>query len=138
MRAWAWRVVGDDAALAAGEADRRHAQLVQRHRQQRHRDPLAAGEQHVQLAARGIGRHLLGQREQLVGGVAHGRDHHHQLVALGARGPSPRAATLRIFSTSATEEPPYFWHDASLMPAPLPLHRAQATEADHLLRPSAC
>ena len=43
-------IVGDDARLAAGEADRVAAELADRHRQQRHRDPLAGGEQHVELA----------------------------------------------------------------------------------------
>ena len=52
-------VVGDDARLAAGEADRVAAQLADGHREQRHRDALAGGEQHVELAPVGIGRTCL-------------------------------------------------------------------------------
>ena len=39
------------------------------------------GEQHVQLAARRQRADLVGQVEQLVGGVAHRGDHHHDVVA---------------------------------------------------------
>ncbi len=44
--------VGDDAGLAAGERDRRHAEVGEGHAQQGHRDALAGGEQHVDLARR--------------------------------------------------------------------------------------
>ena len=73
--------VGDDAGLAAGERPRRLAEVGDRHRQQRHRDPLTRGEQHVELAARRQWRDLLGQVEQLVGGVAHGRHDDADVVA---------------------------------------------------------
>ena len=52
-----------------------------RHREQRHRDPLAGGEQHVELARRRQRRHLLGEVAQLVGGVAHRRDDDDDVVA---------------------------------------------------------
>ena len=52
------------------------AEVGDRHGQQRHRDPLARGEQHVQLAARGQRADLRGQVEEFVGGVAHGGHHH--------------------------------------------------------------
>ena len=65
------RVVGDDAALRAGERDRAYPELVQRHREQRHRDAFAAGEQHVELTARRVGGDLLGQPEQLINNVTH-------------------------------------------------------------------
>ena len=46
--------VGDDADLAAGEADGLDAEVGERHAQQRHGLALAGGEQHVHLAA-GLG-----------------------------------------------------------------------------------
>ena len=75
-------VVGDDAGLAAGEADGIAAQLADRHRQERHRDALAGREQHVELAAGGVGRDLLRRGQQLVGGVAHRGDDDDDVVAL--------------------------------------------------------
>ena len=47
-----WARVGDHAGLRAGERPRLVAELRDRHREQRHRDPLARGEQHVELARR--------------------------------------------------------------------------------------
>ena len=44
------RRVGDDAGLATGEGHGVHPLVGQRHAQQGHRDPLARGQQHVQLA----------------------------------------------------------------------------------------
>ena len=44
------RVVGDDPRLRAGQRDRPVAEVVDRHRAQRARDPLAGGQQHVHLA----------------------------------------------------------------------------------------
>ncbi len=64
-------VVGDDPALAAGERHRARAERLERHREQRHRDPLARGEQHVHLAARRIRAHLMGEIDQLVGRLTH-------------------------------------------------------------------
>ena len=75
------RAVGDDAGLAAGEGPRALAEVGDRHRHQRHRDPLAGGQQHVQLARRRERAHLLGEVAQLVGGVAHGGDHHDDVLA---------------------------------------------------------
>ena len=72
--------VGDDARLGAGEGPRLVAELGDRHRQQRHRDPLTGGEQHVELARRRQRRHLLGEVAQLVGGVPHRRDDDHDVV----------------------------------------------------------
>ena len=73
--------VGDDAGLAAGEGAGLVAEVGDRHGQQRHRDPLAGGEQHVQLAAGGQRADLLGEVDQLVGGVAHRRHDHDDVVA---------------------------------------------------------
>ena len=76
------RGVGAHARLGAGEAPGRDPQLLDGHRQQGHRDALACGEQHVQLALREVaGADLSGQVQQLVGGVTHGRDHDRHLVA---------------------------------------------------------
>ena len=48
------------------------------------RDPLAGGEQHVHLAP-GLGRrHVVGQRDQVVGRLAHRRDHDDDVVAVAA------------------------------------------------------
>ena len=57
---------------------------IDRHAEQRHRDPLARGEQHVHLAA-GRGRSTpRGRAAQVVGGLAHRRDHDHDVVAAAA------------------------------------------------------
>ena len=85
MRALPCDDVGDDAGLAAGERPRLDAEVVDRHRQQRHRDALAGGQEHVELAARRHRRHLLGEVDQLVGGVTHGR-HDHADVVTGLAG----------------------------------------------------
>ena len=86
MRAFDVRVVRDDPGLRAGEADRRHAACVERHRQERHRDALAGREQHVELAARRALGDLSGERQQLVRGLAHRGDDHHHVAAGRARG----------------------------------------------------
>src|SRR5699024_959585 len=54
--------------------------LVQRHRQHRHRDALPRGDQHVHLARRRVRGHLLGEVDQIIGGVAHRGDHDDHLV----------------------------------------------------------
>jgi len=77
--------VGDDSRLAAGEADRGLTEILDRHRQQRHRDPLPGGEQHVHLPAAGAAGDVVGEAHEIVGGLAHGRDHGHDIVALAAR-----------------------------------------------------
>ena len=88
------RRVGDHAGLGAGERLRGVAERGDRHRHQRHRDPLAGGEQHVELARRRQRRHLLGEVAQLVGGVAHRRDDDDDVVArlAGARRCAARRA----------------------------------------------
>ena len=101
------RRVGDHAGLRAGERPRLGAEVGDRHRDQRHRDPLARGEQHVHLARRAARADLLGEVEQLVGGVAHRGDDHDDVVAASWR-PTIRPATRLMRSASATDEPPYF------------------------------
>jgi hypothetical protein len=74
-------LICDDSALTAGEADRGNFELLQSHRQQRHRDALAASEQHVQFATWRISRDLSRQLEQLIGGVSHRTHYDHHLYA---------------------------------------------------------
>ena len=64
--------VGDDPRLRAGQRDRVVAAVVDRHRAERARDPLADREQHVHLPRfRAVGD-LLRHRDQLVGRLATG------------------------------------------------------------------
>ena len=86
--------VGDHAGLAAGEGPGRLAEVRDRHRHQRHRDPLARGEQHVELAGRRQRAHLLGEVAQLVGVVAHRGDHHDDVLAGLLRGDDPLGDAL--------------------------------------------
>ena len=90
--------VGDDARLRAGERHGVVAEVCDRHRAQRRRDALAGREQHVHLARVRPGRHLLGEVDQLVGGVAHRRDDPDDAAA-GHRarppGARPRAGSCR-------------------------------------------
>ncbi len=79
------RGVGDHARLAAGEGAGLEPHRVDRHGQEGHRDALAAGQQHVELARRGDRSDLAGEVEQFVGGVAHRTDRHDDLVS-GATG----------------------------------------------------
>ncbi len=77
-------VVGDDAALAAGEGDGGAVLGRERHAEQRHRDPLADRQQHVELAAGRVGIGAAGQGQQVVGGAAHGADDHDEARAARA------------------------------------------------------
>ena len=78
--------VGDDPGLGPGEAHRVDPEIDDRHAQQRHRDALTGGEQHVHLPAVRILGHIVGQPHQVVRRLPHRRDHHDHLVAL-AMGP---------------------------------------------------
>ena len=73
--------VGDDARLRARERDRRLAAVDDGHAEQRDRDPLARRQEHVHLAGRRAARHVVGQALEVVGGLAHGRDDDHDVVA---------------------------------------------------------
>ena len=73
--------VGDDPGLRSGERHRGHAEVLDRHAQQRHRDALARGEQHVELAAAGVLGDVVGEAHEIVGRLAHRRDHDHDVVA---------------------------------------------------------
>ena len=77
--------VGDDPDLAAGEAHGVDAEVGERHAQQRHRHPLAGGQQHVHLAARQGLRDVVGELDQVVGRLAHRRHGDHDVVAVPLR-----------------------------------------------------
>ena len=79
------RSVGDDSALRPREADCLDAAGVQRHPEQRHRDALARGEQHVHLASAGVARDIVRQPHEIVGRLAHRRHHCNDVVARPAR-----------------------------------------------------
>ena len=73
------RVVGDQPDLPAGEADRLVALGVDRHGHQGDGDLLAGGQELIHFAfgghriAAAILANLLGQFDQVIGGIAHGR-----------------------------------------------------------------
>ena len=88
-------VGGSDARLRPAEADGGVALRAQAHRHQRARAQFAGGEQNVELAPVGVVRHLAGERDELVGGVAHGADDgDHAVPAV----PSPRDARRRVLN----------------------------------------
>ena len=73
--------VGVDVTLPGVEAHHREAQLLDGHRLQRHGHLLATGQEHIQLPAGAVGVDLLRLCNQVVGGVALGREHHDHVVA---------------------------------------------------------
>jgi hypothetical protein len=73
--------VGRDAGLRPGQADRRHPDRVEGHGDERRALVLAGGQQHVELARVRVLGDGGRQPQQLVGRVAHGRDHDHEVVA---------------------------------------------------------
>ena len=79
--------VGDDAGLAAREGGRLDATGTERHAHEGHGDALAGGEQHVEFARRPRRRDVVGQADEVVGELAHGRHHHDDVVS---RRPGPR------------------------------------------------
>ena len=87
---------GDDAGLRAGEGPRLVAVRGDGDGQQRHGDPLAGGEQHVELAAGRVVGDLTGQVEQFVGAVAHRGDHDDDVVAVLLRADDPLGDTLHV------------------------------------------
>ena len=89
MRARAVHRRGEHAGLRAGERPGLVPEVVDRHRQQRHRDALTRGEQHVQLPARRQRADLVGEVEQFVGRVAHRGDDDDDVVAGLAGGDDP-------------------------------------------------
>ncbi len=73
---------GDHAGLRPGERAGLRAEGGNGHRDQRVGDPLARGQQHVHLPRRRRRAHLLGEVEQVIGGVAHRRDDYDDVIAL--------------------------------------------------------
>ena len=73
--------VGGDPGLGAGQADRRHAERVEGHRHEGRALVLAGRQEHVQLARIGVVGDRGGQGQELVGRVAHRRDHDDQVRA---------------------------------------------------------
>ena len=101
------RGVGDHAGLGAGERLRLVAELGDRHRDQRHRDPLARGEQHVELRGGGSGVtcSARSRSSSVVSPMAE--------TTTTTSWPALRVATIRWATrlmpvASATDEPPYF------------------------------
>ena len=76
------RRIGNDAHLTACETHCIAPNVVQRHAQQRHRNPLAGGQQHVHLSALRVARHLACKLYQIVGCLTHGRDHRNNIDSL--------------------------------------------------------
>jgi len=74
--------VGGDAGLRPGQADRRDAQAVERHRQQRRALVLAGRQENVELARVGLVGDGRGKAEELVGRIAH-RRHDYDEIAPG-------------------------------------------------------
>jgi hypothetical protein len=80
------RGVGHDARLRAGQTDRPMPEVVDRHRAQRARHPLAGRQEHVHLARVGLGRDLEGVGDEPVGLLAAGRQDGDDVVPLLALG----------------------------------------------------
>ena len=89
------RRVGDDARLRAGERDRLVPEVVDGHRRERARDALADGDEHVELSRLGVRRHLVRERDEVVGRVAHRREDGDDALALLAGGDDPLGDRLQ-------------------------------------------
>ena len=81
--------VGDDPGLRARVGGGLAAAGVDGDREQGHRDALAGREEHVELARFGEGGDVRGLLEEVVGGLAHGRDDGDHVLALLARAHDP-------------------------------------------------
>ena len=88
--------VGDDPGLRAGERDRLVPEVVDHHRRERARDPLADRDEHVELARVRRGGDLVGEVEQLVGRVPHRGEDADDAVALLARGDEACGDALQL------------------------------------------
>ena len=74
--------VGDDAYLATRETDGVDADSGQSHTHQSHRDAFASGEQHVEFSGWLHRRDIVGEFDQVVGRLTHGRNHDDHIVAV--------------------------------------------------------
>ena len=72
------------------------AHVVDRHRAQRARDPLAGREQHVHLARERALGDLVGAGDEVVGRLAARREHRDDLLAALARGDDPPRGALDV------------------------------------------
>ena len=99
--------VGCDAGLGARERDGRDSEGVQCHRDEGRALVLAGRQKHVQLAWIGVVGDGAGKGQKLVRGIAHRGDDDDKVRAGGAF-TGDRAATRRIRSALATDEPPNF------------------------------
>ena len=98
--------IGDDSRLRAGERDRGVAEVVDRHRGERARDPLPDREQHVELARMRGRRDLVGEVDQVVGRPTHRGQNADDVVPRVARGHQPprdRLQPLRPFDRRPAE-----------------------------------
>ena len=81
---------GQDPHLGASHRHGGHPDGLQGHRQQCDRHLLPGGQQHVHLPLGRVAADGPGQPRELIGGVAHGRHHDHQIVTrLPAGGDAP-------------------------------------------------
>ena len=74
-------VVGDKAHLAAAQADGLLTLAMDGHGHHRHRNELSSGEERVHLTGRGVGVDLVGERDEVVCGLAHRRNDGNHLVS---------------------------------------------------------
>ena len=68
------------------QAQRRYAEVTQRHRTKGHRHPLSRCEEHVEFTGMVVVAHVAGQSNEPVGGVAHGRNDYNDTLARLIRG----------------------------------------------------
>src|SRR5207249_2239931 len=84
------------SGLRASERDGFVAEVVDGHRAERVRDPLADRDEHVVLARLWTWRDLVGEPDQLVGGVAHRREDGHHAASLFAGADEPARDVLDL------------------------------------------
>ena len=91
---------GHDPHLRPGHRNSRHPLLIQGHRQQGDRHLFAAGQQHVHLPLWRVVADRCGQTGQLIGGMSHGRHHHHHGITGVAAAPDPLGHSLDAFDAA--------------------------------------
>jgi hypothetical protein len=106
--------VGDDAGLRAGEGDRLVAEVVDHHRRERARDPLAHRDEHVELAWVRRGGHPPRQVEQLVGRVPHRGEDADHAIALLTCGDETSCDPLQAVRVADRRAPELHHHRAAL------------------------
>ena len=103
--------VGDDPGLRAGVGGGLAAAGVDGDREQGHRDALAGREEHVELAGLGEGGDVRGLLEEVVGGLAHGRDDGDDVLALLARADDPVGHGADPIGVADGGSPVFLHHD---------------------------